>query len=62
MPQRPERKPRPVDFGAGVLAQAETDSAHRSHLGREVIGGAFTMLAALAYAIYEYLLAPFVSR
>lgn len=45
-----------------MLARAEADTAQRSHLGREVIGGALTMLFALAYALYEYLLAPFVSR
>lgn len=59
MPRKPGREPRPVDFGAGVLAQAE---AEHSRIGWDVIGGAFTMLAALACALYEYLLAPFTSR
>lgn len=53
---------RAPEFGAGVLARAEAETAHQSHLGWEVIGGAATMLIALAYALYESLLAPFVSR
>lgn len=61
MPPRLECKRRPVDFGEGVLAGARADAEH-SRIGWDVLGGAFTMLAALAYALYEYLLAPFISR